>query len=828
MRRRTDSADEHACCGRVQRVALRVHWHLVGVIALGVACTGSVWGLFKQRERQLLHSELAARAKERVVAIGRELRDDVDLLYVAAAFIAQFNDLDREEFLTYVGSLTSRAKSVQAIEWVPRVTLDQRARFERRLREASSATAYESATGIVEANEGGQVTAAGVRDVYYPVEYVSQPGGVRTETVGFDHASHPPRWQAMEQAVAKGEAVATERLLLFDDAQPESDRYGILVAMPVFARGKAIDTPAARHEALIGFVFGVYRLSDIVSRALADFSDLEVNCRVLDVTEPGRRDELHLNLARSSGRGGAEENLETLKSGFIYAAQVDVPGRKWVVECWPTPLFMQAHMSILPTASLITGLIGTVMVALLVWVVDGRADAVERTVVERTAELQHANAELEAEVRERIAAQTQLAEHARNLEETNRQLEQVRAALQQQATIDSLTGIMNRHSFSERLAGEWSRACRQDVPLSCILLDVDFFKKINDTYGHFAGDDVLKSLTLLLRDHTRDYDCVARYGGEEFSFLLPNANEDEAIEWAERLRQTIASHPLSGGNRAFPITVSIGVTSRTPDVKGPEDLLNQADEAMLVAKRQGRNRVVAFSHFHRLATDSLESGGNFFHGACAADIMTPVLVHLTPLQPLEEAAQLLLSLRLDSVPVIDEEGRTLGIIGEEDLTAQILSDRGWHQSVGDVMNTAPVMYDARTPAADICDFLSRVTVRRVIILHAGRPVGLISRSTLIRWLHNSLLADPAEPLASAEFVAAADDVADRLRSTIDRLSNQIAALQQSVHSSQGAATPVIVSAATRIQELVDDALMLSADQNTDHTGGYATMGAVLS
>jgi hypothetical protein len=116
----------------------------------------------------------------------------------------------------------------------------------------------------------------------------------------------------------------------------------------------------------------------------------------------------------------------------------------------------------------------------------------------------------------------------------------------------------------------------------------------------------------------------------------------------------------------------------------------------------------------------------------------------------------------------------------------------------------------------------------VIILQAGRPVGLISRSTLIRWLRNASLTGPDDSSKSADASVLADDVTERLRSTIDRLTSQIAALQQRVEYSQGAVTPVVVSAATRIQELVDDALMLTADQDADSVAGYATMGAVLS
>jgi diguanylate cyclase (GGDEF)-like protein len=821
MRQRTAPADANMSSGPVPRVAVRIHWHLVGVLALGVASSGSVWGLFKQRERQIMQAEFAARAKERVVAVGREVRDDVDLLYAVSAYFAGSEEVDQQEFLAFVGSLTTRARSVQAIEWAPRVTNHERQSFERRLLDDSP-----TAAGIVERGDGDRLKAAEVRDVYFPVQFAAEPSGSRAGVPGFDHSSEPARWRAMQKAVESGDAVATERLELFRQAQHESDRDGILVAMPVFAR--EADAPLARRESLTGFIVGVYRLSDIVSRALADFTDMEVNCRILDVTHRTRRQYLHLHLARNSGAGGVDYHRDKLSSDLVYAAPIDVPGRNWVVECWPTQQFVSAHASILPIASLVTGLVLTGMIALLIWMVDGRADAVERTVVERTAALQKANEELEAEVHERLIAERKLAEHARNLEESNRQLEQARSALQRQATIDPLTGVMNRHSLGERSAAEWSRTCRQKLPLSCIMLDVDFFKKINDTHGHLVGDEVLQTLAQLLREHTRDYDCVARFGGEEFCVLLPSTHEGDAIEWAERLRKVIAAHSLHDGADTFHTTVSIGVASRTADVKGPEELLNQADEAMLVAKRQGRNRVIAFSGLHRLATDLLDSGGSVFRGACAADIMTPVLVHLTPTQSLEEAARLLLSLRLDSVPVIDDDGRTLGIIGEEDLTAQILSDKGWRQVVGEAMNTTPVTYDAKTPAADICEFLSRVTVRRVIILQQGRPVGLISRSTLIRWLKNALRFCSDEVSLPQVDAASPDVVTERLRSTIDRLTGQIVALQQGVESSQGVVTPVVVSAATRIQELVDDALLLSADQDADSVGGYATMGAVLS
>jgi diguanylate cyclase (GGDEF)-like protein len=821
---RFPAISENAEAGRQDSCAVqRTGRHLLCVVVLGLAATISVWGLLKDREVQLVRAEFASRACDRAAAIGRQVQDDVNLLFATSAFLAGSDNVTREDFQKFVQVLMVRAGSTLAIQWAPRVTHERRDEFEQWQEWETGIT-----TGIVEVDRAGVLHPAGIRDCYFPVGYLVEPKGVPTWSIGFDQASQPLRWQAMQRAVETGDANTTERLALLRPTPDETDHFGVLVVLPVFDADGDLTTLAQRREHLAGFLFGVYRLSDIVRNALANFSDSGVNCRILDVTDGHAANDLHLHLVPSADKSGARKyGNEQVTPELVYAAPIQVPGRKWIVECWPTRQFMQSNASILPGLSVIGGLVGTCLLATLIWIVDGRADAVERIVVERTSELREANHRLEQEVCERMAAESKLAEDARNLEEFNRQLEQARCELERQAAIDPLTGVLNRLSLSKRFASEWSRACRQDRPLACVLLDIDFFKKINDTYGHPVGDAVLESLGRLLRDELRDYDCVARFGGEEFCILLPDTGEEDAVAWAERLRILIASTPMSGGAATFPITASMGVAARCPDLTDSDELLNQADEAMLVAKRQGRNRVIAFGDLHRLALATANSTEDVFHGACAQDIMTPVLVHLSPGQALSEAARVLLCLRLDSVPVIDADGRTLGIIGEEDLTSQILAEKGWDQVVGDVMNTSPVSYDSATPATEICAFLSRVTVRRVIILHGGRPVGLISRSTLIRWLRNALLSNPPHP-PWPDGVTTSYGVTEQLHSTIDRLTKQVDALQQGVESSPGNVMPVVVSAATRIQELVDDALILTAGRDAESFTGYATMGAVLS
>jgi diguanylate cyclase (GGDEF)-like protein len=164
------------------------------------------------------------------------------------------------------------------------------------------------------------------------------------------------------------------------------------------------------------------------------------------------------------------------------------------------------------------------------------------------------------------------------------------ARLAELAATDGLTGLKNSRAFREALTSAGSFASRMDHPLSLILLDVDHFKSYNDTFGHLAGDDVLRTVGTLLRGQLRLHDLAARYGGEEFAVLLPATDDAAAQIVAERLREAIASHPWP----LRPITASFGVaTLAVGDPASPPDLVAWADRALYASKRAGRNRVTA-------------------------------------------------------------------------------------------------------------------------------------------------------------------------------------------------------------------------------------------
>lgn len=160
---------------------------------------------------------------------------------------------------------------------------------------------------------------------------------------------------------------------------------------------------------------------------------------------------------------------------------------------------------------------------------------------------------------------------------------------------DELTGLYNRRHFLHVLQLEWKRASRFKHPLSLLMLDVDHFKKYNDTYGHKEGDRVLKQMGHLLVKTLREVDTLARFGGEEFVVLLPDTDRSGALAAAEKLRRIVEMEPFTLTDKnPIPVTMSVGVANYPEDVAVLEDLIDHADMALYDAKDQGRNRVVAY------------------------------------------------------------------------------------------------------------------------------------------------------------------------------------------------------------------------------------------
>ncbi|TCS62521.1 diguanylate cyclase (GGDEF)-like protein [Varunaivibrio sulfuroxidans] len=201
------------------------------------------------------------------------------------------------------------------------------------------------------------------------------------------------------------------------------------------------------------------------------------------------------------------------------------------------------------------------------------------------------NETFENKVRDRTST---LEKKASALAESNRKESSARARMERLASIDPLTGALNRRAFLERAQHELNRARRYGGGFTLIMMDIDFFKRINDAYGHQAGDDVLKKISALCREACRGSDLFCRYGGEEFLFLLPVSSPYDAVSFAEYLRQSIEKLEILTRNekQKISMTASFGVTGHIAEEDEPlEDLIAMADRALYQSKKEGRNRV---------------------------------------------------------------------------------------------------------------------------------------------------------------------------------------------------------------------------------------------
>lgn len=379
------------------------------------------------------------------------------------------------------------------------------------------------------------------------------------------------------------------------------------------------------------------------------------------------------------------------------------------------------------------------------------------------------------------------------------------------AKTDALTGLSTHHTLHQALQVQCDRAARQSSPLSCVLIDIDAFGRINDLHGHLVGDDVIRRIGRTILTGCRSSDVVARYAGEEFCILLPDTDEEHAILWAERIRQTVGALEFAVDRESLRVTTSTGVVQFTDDMVGePDRLVKMAEEALLVAKNSGRDRVVGHS-----SLDDMEKMGqtrdeahDLFGPVTAGDVMTHLMAGLNKNLPIGSAAEYFLRFRIPSAPVVDEEGNLVGILSERDVMGVMLWPNWETTRVEQVMKTNVITFETSTPVMKVYEFLCRVPIRAVVIVEEGRPTGILSRSSLVRWFTN---ASRTQRIDKQQDVPAAltggpreqaSNVALALQNEVERLSRTLAS------SNQDAMTAV-VGGASRMQELMNDLLAVS-------------------
>jgi len=220
---------------------------------------------------------------------------------------------------------------------------------------------------------------------------------------------------------------------------------------------------------------------------------------------------------------------------------------------------------------------------------DGRPFSdVEREFVHTVFELIHTGAECDSRIRDLEQRMLKLRHENLELIVQNRVLSEV-------SSRDSLTGLYNRWYVLEKIDVELNRSVRHGSPMSVLMLDIDHFKRVNDSYGHSAGDEVLRSVGQVLRESCRVYDVPGRYGGEEFCIVLPETRVGNTTTVAERIRRRLAAASMPVGTTSVTVTASIGIAGMDcvpqEGVLSSNDLIDRADRALYSAKHRGRNRI---------------------------------------------------------------------------------------------------------------------------------------------------------------------------------------------------------------------------------------------
>ena len=402
--------------------------------------------------------------------------------------------------------------------------------------------------------------------------------------------------------------------------------------------------------------------------------------------------------------------------------------------------------------------------------------------------------------------------------------------LGQLARTDSLTGLITQRVFYESLEREWERVRRSGAPLSCVMLDIDFFKRVNDIHGHPTGDAILRSVAGLLRGNCRLNDVPCRYGGEEFAVLLPDTTEENAKLWAERVREVLAATSVVINGRDLRVTGSFGVAQRRDDTQTAEELVDRADQALLCAKQSGRDRVISFESLNDAAAVDLKKSSQYgiFDGTKARHVMSPMVACLHEDEPVGQAAEFFLRSRINSTPVVDTEGKLVGMLSDKDLMAAMVSLECWQTPVREVMKPNVIWYEEETPIQTIYEFLCRVSIRRVVIVNDNRPAGTISRSTLLRWFRNLVVTKGLlKHESAAQDFPAADPCGSkhRLAETAETLAEVASELQSRFEQDADDLVPYVVGGATRMQDLVNDLLAFSRYAN--ETGSAAATEAML-
>ena len=445
-----------------------------------------------------------------------------------------------DDYHDYVSPILDRHEDITGVFWIPMVNKDALARFEQ-IADESGPPSFELQYG----SDDMSASETASWPIYYPA-----PLEPNRNWMGRNAATHP----IFAEAFGGNTKEAGPWLSISFSAEGESRPSDLFIALNLDTDGEAFtaeSSEAALYES--GFVAVLINVPGLVSSAIESVDAEPVELFLYD--SEGRRIATYGDIGEAElQESRSDENLEASLTGATYVdreIEVSADGRSWRLIFKPTePIGVSLPESYGQTRTawfvVIAGMVLSIGLAALAYILIG-------------------------EMMRRKSS-----------EERQRRL----------AQYDELTGLLNRRSLSEQLELVWSRLHEADRTLSLLMIDLDHFKSVNDTYGHTSGDEVLRKLGEILQGVSRQNDLAARYGGEEFCLVLPDTDSAEARAAAERVCRELEAQSFEPENGvALRITCSVGVASVTATDKTPIDVLERADNALYTAKESGRNRV---------------------------------------------------------------------------------------------------------------------------------------------------------------------------------------------------------------------------------------------
>jgi diguanylate cyclase (GGDEF)-like protein len=485
-----------------------------------------------------IEATLKAEGTQLATGAAESLRISVENLRAVASLLSAFEDVDFRSFSRFASRYLEDDSGLLILEWQPVISGAQRDRFVEKARQG-----FRPDFELSEPDAQGKPIPAAERMNHVPVYYMLSKHET-TDTTGLDLAWSDERMISKWDARDSGQPRSSGFFPVVTGADTGFEPAGVAITLPIYSGGVTPEERWRRPQNLVGYLAGVYDLTAMIDARVDDLVARGFSVAITDGTASG------VGVFRKAGTA----------TEHTWVTPMEMFGQDWHLSLTATERLLAEQRdplwSLLPMMTLIVGLGVLAFLQVL-----------QRKNID--LELAHGRLELALE---------QVKESESHLRELSRH--------------DSLTRLYNRRALIERLGRELELGTRHNFVSTLLMLDLDHFKQINDTWGHPAGDEILRRFAELCQSCARTTDMVARLGGEEFAILLPHTDADAALVIAERLRQSTEQTALDIESNPDPVnvTVSIGLAVSYSGV-GVDELIARADKALYLAKQSGRNTI---------------------------------------------------------------------------------------------------------------------------------------------------------------------------------------------------------------------------------------------